>query len=45
MSTMLEMLEARVPVTLLMDLFGEAPDSRPLYADERADTGWAVLAA
>ncbi|MDQ1681693.1 MAG: hypothetical protein QOC60_1780 [Frankiaceae bacterium] len=44
MSTM-DMLEARVPITLLLDLFGEAPDSRQLYADERADTGWAVHAA
>ena len=45
MSTMMDMLDAKIPVTLLLDLFGEAPDSRQMYADERADTAWTVHAA
>ncbi|MCU1675999.1 MAG: hypothetical protein JWM93_757 [Frankiales bacterium] len=40
-TTMLAMLDAGVPVTLLLDLLSEdAPDSRQIYAQERADTTW-----
>ena len=41
MPTMLDFLDAGVPVTLLLDLFDtDAPRSHDLYASERADTRW-----
>ena len=41
MSNMLDLLEAGVPFTLLMDLFGDdAPHSRDLYLNELDDASW-----
>ncbi|MDQ1702877.1 MAG: hypothetical protein QOF57_2129 [Frankiaceae bacterium] len=43
MPNMLDLLDAGVPVTLLLDLFSaDAPESRVLYAEETADTHWLV---
>lgn len=35
------MLQARIPISLLMDLATPDPHSRELYAHEHADIAWA----